>query len=358
MKEKINKYFNEREMLCLNCYLSKIIDKKEIICSKTGAEPDFTFFCPYFRLNKSSKYNNDNHFRVSEKRAYSNKTVFEIYKDKKIKKIIWFFAILLVLSIIFFSNYRFLSIFLVAVIAFVYIVSLNVFNTDEKEFKRLKFIDFRDSLPGLTFQKYIHIPYYFLILSIYAYNMKENKSDDDLKIIEQNLIRIFGRKYLFYAKSFLNEGVDDEIFDINFRKHIFKIEYRYRLIIFNVLCEIYAYDNLDDFLKSKVVRKIADILEIEPKDFTEFKKETATQEYENQIKKEIERQKAEEEKRQREEYRKKAYQIYSIRRKDYYNLIFTIFRHNIKNFQNFILFFSDFRCNNFTVRHFYFMNFF
>ena len=105
----------------------------------------------------------------------------------------------------------------------------------------------------------------YAIRSYYA-----KKSETDLKIIEQTIIRVFGQRYLKYAKYFLETGTDKEIADDNFRTIAIELKYKYRLLLFVLLTEMYVHNNVENFKNDKSYQNLVFMLNLEIADYRDI----------------------------------------------------------------------------------------
>lgn len=324
MKYQINKYYNENKNLCLNCIRGHKTDKGFIFCQKTKKAPEYNFYCSDFQAFKKSKLATKNLFKQAarEKRKKEESEFYYIvYILTEILKLFGvFFFVIFVIPLILVSFMMFLSsiyeplLFLVFLLPVGFGIGWNIYKKQQANFYKL-------FLPSPFVGAYIHVPYYYLVLSVYAYNKKTNASAYDLKIIEHAIIRVFGLKYRVLAKDFLENGIEGELFDKKFKKYAVKLKYDYRLLLFWLICEMYVYENLTDFIKSETIKEIANILDLKPIDYTGIKKELELQEQARIKKIENEILAAEAEKRRQEEQRRRASQIFSIKRTNYYSVL-------------------------------------
>ncbi len=323
MVENTYKYYNKIENLCLNCTNYHISQNDKVICLQTKKRPDYKYFCENFRPNKNGRYASKNIFNYSKIQESvemkSSTLMIEFAKQVFKQALIYFLLGVLVPGIYLFFTATYISIVfawisMVFIFPSIFISLVSIYTNKKASFYRL-------FLPNFFAGKNVHLPYYYMILSLFAYENKKEKSNDDLNIIEQSLIRVFGLKYVKFAKDFLTKGYEQEIGDKNFRKYLLRIEYKFRLLLFRLVSEMYVFDNLDDFKESKIIKETANILDIKLYDYDSIRKELEQDELEHQKIKEQQRLEAEEEKRRREEYRKRTYQIYNVRRKDYYRVM-------------------------------------
>jgi DnaJ-domain-containing protein 1 len=318
LRTKLNKRYNQKEKFCVNCVYCKSTSSGKVFCHKTSRVPNFKFFCPDFKIHTASDFRSTK--LLKKERIDLKKLSKEAETQMPGGLVLAFYSMMLILVIIGFTAPKLspetinILIGIFGGIAFFTAISVPVIIANKAAFYRLL-------MPNPFLGKYAHLPYYYLILSLHLYSKKEKRSTDDLRIIEQAIIRVFGQRYLKYAKHFISYGTKGEINGKYFRKYVLKIEYKFRILLFMLSAELCVHNNAVEFRKSEVLKNIAFILDIQPEDYTQIKKELELQEFEYHKKIEEQKRLEEAERKRQQKQRQNSYRIFSIAQKDYYAVL-------------------------------------
>lgn len=316
MKTKLHNIYNQREKLCVNCIYGKSTKSGTVYCHKTSKVPNFDFFCPDFKIHTESEFRAERLLKIKKIDLIITQSDID---EKTNTFVLVFFVIAVSIFGIFGTILNSLSphgkeIFgiILAIVVVIVIVSSIIIANNKLKFYRLL-------MPNPFSGKFTHLPYYYLVLSLHLYSKKGKHSTEDLRIIEQTIIRVFGQRYLKYAKYFISYGTKGEINGKYFRKYALKIDYKFRILLFMLSAELCVHNNIEKFRNSEVLKIIAFILDIQPEHYTQIKKDIEIKEFEYH--KKIEEQKRQEEAERKRQRRQKSYRIFSIVKKDYYSIL-------------------------------------
>lgn len=230
MLENIFKFF-EKTALCRIC-LYRIHLEGKIFCNLTFSKPDFYAFCPSFRLFI----------------PYSNKYVNVFPREKMGFYLIFFYIYLSIIA-------RILKILpLVAII-----ITLALFG--------IFFYYFFVKMPI-----YAHL--YSEFFYLYSFYIKKLKQTEKLEvekqvIINEQVIKLYGYKSI-KVLNLLQQKVSDNYKIIS--RIIKNTEYHERLMIYALLCEIYIFNNLENFKHSNFLKQISLDLQLKQEDLNVINK--------------------------------------------------------------------------------------
>jgi hypothetical protein len=275
--DEINYYYNKKEMLCLNCTKGRVDTRGWVYCANTKLHPDYQFFCSDFKLHKKSRVNSFNSFKVADQNKMSGRprlsNIDPSYLDDFSKSTQSFFLFVMMIFVIpsfltflvsLISN-EFSLVFYVAFV-FAEFISVGIFYQFRTKI-------YRKILPTKFVGPYTNMPYYFAVLSMYAYHKKEKKTTNHLKIIEQTFIRVFGQNSMPILLDFFKNGIKDEISDPKFKQYSLQLDYHHRLLLFWLISEMCIFENIDFFKKSNFVKELTEILGIKEDDYSNVKEE-------------------------------------------------------------------------------------
>ena len=280
VKIQINKY-DSLKQLCRSCKYGSIKRGYGFVCKFTAESPSYYGHCPYFKI-----------FR---------------YRDDKIHK----------------ASYEFQQQVLNIVLGFLFFIGFvlaNYFMPFEESILILMILLFAYAIyyanKPMIVNRFGWFPYIYLILAGFAAKNKESYSEDELRIIQTQVIKIMGWTAIKQANIVL-KNESDSIEKIE--KYISKLTVEDTIIAFSLVCEVYVYKNLDDFLTSETLKKIAFLLNLNTEDYLRIKKKYELREINYHRKKAEAKQKKKFEKEYREKH--KSYRIFSINRIDYYSVL-------------------------------------
>ncbi len=316
--EYILKKFNRPDKQCINCIYGKFTKKGKVFCFKTKKKPDFYPYCPNFKLYGNSQFSDTKLLKISNLRSLIIDKIINPNNDLSARATMAMLMIPVIATSLLFTyslglknhilTIILVSIFILFIVAFI--------------FAQIKKVElYRLLLPNPLVSKKTHLPYYYIVLTLDLIKEKENSGNTDLRIIEQTITRVFGPRYLKFAKHFMNYGTRGEIDGKYFAKYAQKMKYDYRILLFTLIAEMYAHNNLSNFTKSDILRKKATLLDIYISDYQEIKELIKNKEYEREQKiKEEKRQREAEERRQRQ-YNWQNHRSVTRAYKNYYKVI-------------------------------------
>jgi len=251
--------------LCRSCKYSRIKRKVGLVCELTGERPDFYAQCPNFKLHKFR----DNKIHLADHEYQQNL--------KNSFLIIAFIGGFSLFNFIF-KSFE-LSIVIIMLILLGYAISYA-------------------SKPFFV-NRFGYAPYIYLILAGYVSNFKKNKTSEELRIIQTQVLKMMGWTAIKQANDVLRKN-NNSISEAE--KYIKKIKTQDALFMFSLICEIYVYYNLNDFLKSNVLKDIALMLNLTTQEYQSIKKkyEKAEINHQKKLKEQENREKQEKERQKRQ----------------------------------------------------------
>jgi len=216
-------------MLCRNCNNARIYRNVGFVCNETNQKPDFHVFCPYFRY------------------YYSFRTKKEIQKKNN-----------LLLDSYFRFTFGILIFFLISLKFFYLIVSILILLAGILSFSLIFKIFHKKEI-----KKY---GYFFEVLSLASYyiiNDKQNKSSEDYEILQQQFIKIYSID--IYNQNYINLEQFKVIKKIE--KYQSKLKIDEKLSIFEIICEMYFFKNVDNNVSLIALINLANSLKINEKEY-------------------------------------------------------------------------------------------
>lgn len=282
-----NKYntnkISGKSSLCRLCVHGRIRRRKGFVCNLTKNQPNFYAFCPYFEV-----------FKARDNKIHGNSS--DIVLDN-LFFVLWvsFLAILFLLS---FSIILALTVLSVGVIVY----SIYYYRLPSKYVPELGWF-----------------AYFYLATIGFVLQNKKNYSEPDLLIVKQQIVRMMGRKKIAVANKIFKKD-SRQLFSLkNYTKKLSPEQKKY---IFSMSCQLFVYNNINEYSKGATMRQIAEFLSLEPNDYKNIKNRYAQAEitYQQQ-KKQYAREKEKRRKKQKHDYSgKRVYSLNSSTSK-YYSVL-------------------------------------
>lgn len=257
--------YDSRKQLCKSCKHSRVRRHKGLVCGFTAEPPDFYIHCPNFKLYK---FRDDKMHRAHHE-----------YQQNLVN----FILIVIFIFSMFLLNLLFpfaVSVVILMIVLFAYAI---VF-----------------AKKPMIVNRFGWFPYIYLILIGYAAKQKDNKSGEELRIIQIQIIKILGWTAIKQSNDVLKKFSDDTS---EAEKYVDKLSNEEAVICFSLICEMYVYQNLEDYIKSSVLKNIAHILKLSAEDYLKVKVKYETRELNFHQKKRDKKRKEKYEKQSRENRR-------------------------------------------------------
>lgn len=286
----------KRDNLCVNC----IYSQKNLYCSQTGKKASFEHHCPIFRLTSDTYYHNKD--LLDEKYVFKQERK-QITFDNRMFLNRFVISVLLFFLLVFFNFILNLP-SPVSISIGVILIVVVVFLFYKKNTHKIP--------KSFIFNKNSAIAYYYIVFAIYLHKKKENKTEDDVKKINQTVISVFGQKYLSQLRKYLSIGVDEEMNHEFFDRNVSELDRELRILVFVLAAEMFVFNNIDQFFKSKELQNISKILLLNYLEFKQIKTLIEEDEFDYQdrirkerYKKDQERIRAEDESRRKQAQKNK-----------------------------------------------------
>ncbi len=245
---KIKFHFPPKINLCRSCDYAYGDVHKGLMCGITNEKPDFYAYCPYFKLNKSRDAAVHKYDDLNSRAKYG---------------LIEFWTIMFIIIVL-------LSPFieLLGRNAVFFIVALGLFGYSIYTYL------IKHQTSNLPIFAYAYISLAKIVLKY-----KKN-SHEDLLIVRQTLIRLFGAKI---AEQAIDLQLPSDL-NIIFKtlRNLSSLDRRF---LFSLLCQLYVYNNLNGCKNETILTQIAQNLGIKQDELFRIKQIYLTKEYQHQSQK-------------------------------------------------------------------------
>lgn len=270
--------FDSHKRLCRACKHGRIMRGVGLICDITGSSPEYYGQCSEFISFRAR----DDKIHLAQHEYLQNK-----------KNVLYILVFMIVF--IFFGALRHIEFAFSIALVVMFVLAINY-----------------ASKPDNLIHRFGWFPYIHLILVGYAFKHKKEKSGAEIRIIQQQVLRLLGRTAIKPANNIIANKSNNLI---EVEKYISKLKPRENLILFSMVCEVYVYLNLNDFLKSDVLKEIAFVLNLSTSEYLQIKKKYADREinYHKKIK--------DEEQKRKYQEKRRNYRVVSRCKVDYYSVL-------------------------------------
>jgi len=265
------KKISGKSNLCRLCIHGRIRRKKGFVCDLTNNKPSFYAFCPYFEVFKAR----DNKIHGNSSDAILDNLFFILW--------ILFLAILLLIS---FSGVLALTVLVVGLTVY----SIYYFRLPSKHVPELGWF-----------------AYFYLATIGYVLQNKKDYNDSDLSIVKQQIVRMMGRKKISVANEIFKKD-SRNLFSL--KEYTKKLSTEHKKYIFSMSCQLFVYNNINEYSKGSMMREIADFLSLESDVYKYLKNRYVQSEIKyQQERKQYEREKAR--RRKKRKYDNSGKRVYS-----------------------------------------------
>lgn len=281
-EKELFKSFNKQQKLCNLCVNAKVDKKKGLICGLTNTPANFYAYCPAFKVH-SSRENKINAGKIN----INTSLIFFGF-------VAFYVFVTLVLLKIQFS----------VIIAYLLVVLIS-------------YSIYIKKTPPIIAKLGKFIYSYFIIIDFTLKN-KPLVSEAEINIATQQIIKLIGRKAIVYANEVFS--ADKDLFE-KVAEYSKKLSIDERKFIFSMACQIYVYNNINDFRTSNVLKKIAQELNLQKGYVDQIKAKYLKQEliYQQRLREEKKQQKQQE--KQHHQDNEQGRKIYKFVHHKYYDIL-------------------------------------
>lgn len=232
--------FDSPKQLCRSCLHSRVRRGVGLVCGLTAEPPDYYVHCYDFKL-----------FKFRDDKMHRSNHEYQ-------QTVVNFFLALILIAVMVLLNLL-ISIELSLTILMLFLVVYAVLYAKKP----------------MIVNRFGWFPYIYLIAVGYAAKRKLVKTDEELRIIQTHILKLMGWTAISQANEVLKKKTNslEEL-----EKYAKKLSPEESILCFSMVCEMYVFYNLNDFLKSDVLKEIAMKLNLNTDDYLKTKKKYETRE--------------------------------------------------------------------------------
>ncbi|MBN2663720.1 MAG: J domain-containing protein [Bacteroidales bacterium] len=277
-KKNLLNNFERQQKLCNLCIHARINKQKGIYCNLTNNVADFYSYCPSFKVHPAR----DN--KINSGKINNNASIYFLG-----------FVAFYILIILFIAGSNF-SVIISYLLLVLLLYSIYLKKTHK------------------TIPKLGKFPFVYFIIINYVLKNKPFFGDAEIAIITQQIVKLIGREGISYANEIFSS--DEDLYtDID--RLIKRISEDQRKFIFSMACQVYIFNNIEDYKTTKILDEIARKINLQKEYYDKIKAKYLKKEL-------IFQQKARNKKennKENEEENKQGRKIYKFYSNKFYNIL-------------------------------------